>query len=159
MQQQGFTPEIFLQDATIQDQRYVEEAGKARRGRLRLLADRALRRLQQQGDGLYRAWLAQVDPSAEPNTYGVYAWSAARLFVQQAVALGGRLNRQTLIQSLAKVKDWTGNGIHAPQQVGAETSADCVAIVQRQEQRLEEGLARQVPLRTAHRHRPAEADK
>jgi ABC-type branched-subunit amino acid transport system substrate-binding protein len=132
MQQQGFTPEIFLQDATIQDQRYVEEAGKLAEGvyvysQTGLFDDFSNKEME-----LYRAWLAQVDPSAEPNTYGVYAWSAARLFVQQAVALGGRLNRQTLIQSLAKVKDWTGNGIHAPQQVGAETSADCVAIIQRQ---------------------------
>ena len=40
---------------------------------------------------LYRAWLDQVKPGATPNYFGLYAWSAARLFVEQAVALGGKL--------------------------------------------------------------------
>ncbi|SDE16893.1 ABC-type branched-chain amino acid transport system, substrate-binding protein [Nocardioides lianchengensis] len=132
MAQQGFEPQIFLQDATIHDQRYVDEAGEYADGvyvysQTGLFDDFSNKEME-----LYRAWLAQVDPDAEPNTYGVYAWSAARLFVQQAVALGGRLNRQTLVQSLAKVKDWTGNGIHAPQQVGAETTTNCVSIIRQQ---------------------------
>ncbi|WP_244930079.1 ABC transporter substrate-binding protein [Nocardioides sp. W7] len=132
MAQQGYQPEIFLQDATIHDQRYVEQAGKHAEGvyvysQTGLFDDFSNKEME-----LYRAWLAQVDPSAEPNTYGVYAWSAARLFVEQAVALGGRLNRQTLVQSLAKVKNWTGNGIHVPQQVGAESTTNCVSIIQYQ---------------------------
>lgn len=69
-------------------------------------------------------------PGAEPNIYGVYAWSAARLFVGQAVALGGKLNRQTLLQALSKVRDWTANGMHVPQDVGAKTSANCASIIQ-----------------------------
>ena len=45
MQQQGFEPEVFLQDATIYDERYVEQAGDTADGTLRLLDDRAVRRL------------------------------------------------------------------------------------------------------------------
>ena len=69
---------------------------------------------------LYRAWLDQVSPGADPNFFGMYAWSAARLFVQEAVALGGKLNRQTLVAAMSKVKNWTSNGMHAPQQVGVQ---------------------------------------
>ncbi len=41
---------------------------------------------------LYRAYLEQVSPGADPNFFGLYAWSAARLFVESAVALGGDLD-------------------------------------------------------------------
>ena len=70
---------------------------------------------------LYRSWLDQVSPGAVPNYYGLYAWSAARLFVEEAVALGGKLDRAALVAAHRKgVKDWTGNGLHVPQQVGAK---------------------------------------
>ncbi|MBC9734825.1 ABC transporter substrate-binding protein [Nocardioides marmotae] len=130
MKQQGFEPEIFLQDATVQDQRYVDEAGADGEGtyvysQTPLFDDYSVAEMK-----LYRSWLQQVDPGAQPNTYGVFAWSAARLFVEQAIALGGRLTRDALVQRMARVEDWTGNGIHVPQQVGAETTADCASIIQ-----------------------------
>lgn len=130
MKQQGYEPKIFFQDATIYDQNYVDQAGDYGDGayvytQAALFDDYSVAEMK-----LYRAWLQQIDPGAVPNIYGVYAWSATRLFVEQAVALGGKLSRQTLIQALGKVKDWTGNGIHVPQQVGAETTANCAAIIQ-----------------------------
>lgn len=130
MAQQGYEPKIFLQDATIHDQRYVEEAGEYAEGvyvynQTALFDDFSVKEME-----LYRAWLAQVDPDAVPNTYGVYAWSAARLFVQRAIALGGKLDRASLVASLKQVKDWTGNGIHVPQQVGAKTTTSCVSVIQ-----------------------------
>jgi ABC-type branched-subunit amino acid transport system substrate-binding protein len=130
MKQQGYTPKIFFQDATIYDANYVEQAGDYGNGayvytQSALFDDYSIPEMK-----LYRDWLNQVAPGAVPNIYGVYAWSATRLFVEQAVALGGKLNRQTLIQALGKVKDWTGNGIHVPQQVGAETTANCASIIQ-----------------------------
>ncbi len=79
---------------------------------------------------LYRAWLDQVKPGAVPNYFGLYAWSAARLFVERSVALGGKLNRATLVASLKGVRDWTGNGLHAPQQVGAKSTANCQSVLQ-----------------------------
>jgi hypothetical protein len=79
---------------------------------------------------LYRSWLDQVKPGAVPNYFGLYAWSAARLFVEQAVALGGKLSRASMVDALSKVKNWTGNGVHSPQQVGAKTTANCQSILQ-----------------------------
>lgn len=79
---------------------------------------------------LYRSWLNQVSPNAVPNYYGLYAWSAARLFAEQAVALGGKLSRSTMVAALRKVKNWTSNGLHAPQQVGAKVTTNCVKIIQ-----------------------------
>jgi ABC-type branched-subunit amino acid transport system substrate-binding protein len=130
MKQQGYEPKIFLQDATIEDERYVEQAGDYGNGsyvytQAALFDDYSIPEMK-----LYRSWLQQIDPGATPNIYGVYAWSATRLFVEQAVALGGKLTRQSLIQALSKVRNWTGNGIHVPQQVGAKTTANCASIIQ-----------------------------
>ena len=131
MAQQGYRPDVFLQDATIHDEGYLAQAGEYAEGvyvysQTGLFDDASNREMQ-----LYRAWLAQVDPGAQPNTYGVYAWSAARLFVEQAVRLGGRRDRESLVAAMHSVRSWTGNGIHAPQQVGAKTTTRCVSILQR----------------------------
>lgn len=130
MAQQGFEPKVFLQDATIYDERYVEEAGEVGDGsyvysQTNLFDDFSIAEMK-----LYRAWLDQVAPGATPNIYGVYAWSATRLFVEEAVKLGGKLDRKTLLAALAKVRDWTANGMHVPQDVGAKTTANCASIIQ-----------------------------
>ncbi|WP_395657376.1 ABC transporter substrate-binding protein [Nocardioides sp.] len=139
MHQQGFEPDAFVQDATIYDQNFVEQAGDNGNGvyawsTTRLFDDTSVKEMQ-----LYRAWLQQVKPGAVPNYYGLYAWSAARLFVEQAVALGGRLTRASLVDAMSKVRNWTGNGLHVPQQVGAKTTANCGSVLQ-----LNDGTWRQV---------------
>jgi ABC-type branched-subunit amino acid transport system substrate-binding protein len=128
MQQQGMDA-LFMQDSTAYDQGYIDQAGSLADGMFVYstteLFDANIPEMK-----LYRAWLDQVSPGANPNFFGLYAWSATRLFVQEAVALGGKLNRQTLLSAISKVKDWTSNGIHAPQQVGAKTTAECYKIFQ-----------------------------
>ncbi|MDF1604924.1 ABC transporter substrate-binding protein [Nocardioides sp. YIM 152315] len=130
MQQQGYRPDAFVQDATIYDQRFVEEAGELGNGvytwsTTKLFDDFSVKEM-----ALYRSWLDQVKPGAIPNFFGLYAWSAARLFVEQAVGLGGKLTRETLVSAMAGVEDWTGNGLHVPQQVGAKTTANCGSVLQ-----------------------------
>lgn len=130
MKQQGFEPDVFIQDSTIYDSRFVEEAGSNADGvyaftSTKLFDDTSVKEMQ-----LYRAWLQQVKPGAVPNFYGLYAWSAARLFVEKAVGLGGKLTRASMVGALKGVKGWTGNGLHVPQQVGARATANCVAIIQ-----------------------------
>jgi ABC-type branched-subunit amino acid transport system substrate-binding protein len=130
MKQQGFKPEVFVQDSTIYDQRFVDEAGGNADGVFAYSTtarfdDFSIKEMQ-----LYRAWLDQVKPGAVPNYFGLYAWSAARLFVERAVALGGKLTRASLVEALKGVKDWTGNGLHVPQQVGAKNTANCTSVLQ-----------------------------
>ena len=115
MAQQSFKPKVYLQDATIQDQGYIDQSGSLGEGSY-VYSTTKLFDSNNAEMKLYRSWLNQVSPGADPNFYGVYAWSAARLFVQQATALGGGLTRESLVQSLKGVKDWTSNGLHSPQQ-------------------------------------------
>jgi ABC-type branched-subunit amino acid transport system substrate-binding protein len=135
MQQQGFKPDVFLQDSTVYDPRYVETGGDAVEGTWVMINivpfEEAARSREMQ---LYQAWLQQVKPGATPDFFGVYAWSAARLFVEQAIALGGDLTRARLVERVRRVDDWTGNGIHSPQGVGPGRTSECWAIV-----RLEKG--------------------
>ena len=129
MAQQGFEPKVYLQDATIQDQGYIDQAGSLGEGSY-VYSTTELFDSNNAEMKLYRSWLNQVSPGADPNFYGVYAWSAARLFVQQATALGGKLTRESLVQSLKGVKGWTANGLHAPQTIGSKATTPCVRIVQ-----------------------------
>lgn len=130
MDQQGFDPEVFLQDATIYDENYVEQAGSLGDGTFVYSSTAMFDDMRNKEMALYRSWLAQVSPGAIPNYYGLYAWSAARLFVQEAVKLGGKLDRASLVKAFSGVKDWTSNGLHVPQQVGARTTYNCAQIIQ-----------------------------
>ena len=130
MKQQGFKPDIYLQDATIYDKKYVEQAGDVAEGSYvysstALFDDTSNKEMQ-----LYRAWLEQVSPGADPNFFGLYSWSATRLFLQTALELGGDLDRASMVQSLGKVSNWTGNGLHGPQTVGGKATGKCLKIIQ-----------------------------
>jgi ABC-type branched-subunit amino acid transport system substrate-binding protein len=126
MQQQSFTPDLFLIDPTVYNPEYVASGGSAAEGTTTFLSivpfeeSSSTQELQ-----LYTDWLHQVKPSATPDFFGVYAWSAARLFVEQAAALGGSLDRASFVAALKKVDDWTDHGLHSPQHVGTKHVGEC----------------------------------
>ncbi len=126
MQEQGFKPEVFVLDPTGYDPRYVQSGGAAVEG-TRIFINIAMFEEARSNTemALYQQWLQQVKPGATPTFFGVFSWSAARLFVEQSIALGGRLSRQTLVDSVKRVDTWTSNGIHSPQHVGSKETGDC----------------------------------
>ncbi|WP_323791462.1 ABC transporter substrate-binding protein [Nocardioides sp.] len=130
MKQQGFEPEIYLQDSTIYDARYVEQAGDVAEGSYAYSSTALFDDTSNPEMKLYRAWLEQVSPGADPNFFGAYAWSAARLFLDTALELGGDLTRPAMIGKVAKVNNWTGNGLHGPQGVGPKQTGKCLKIIQ-----------------------------
>lgn len=73
----------------------------------------------------YLTYLRKVHPGASPSVDGLFAWSAARLFVERAQALGGRLSRANLVASVAAVHSWTDHGAHASQNVGSKVVGTC----------------------------------
>jgi hypothetical protein len=71
---------------------------------------------------LFQTWFARVNPGKPMNLYALFAWAQARLF-ERAVQQGGRtLSRDTLLASLAKIKDFDANGVVAPADPGSRTS-------------------------------------
>ena len=93
------------------------------------------------------SWLQQVRPGADPTFFGVFAWSAARLFVEKAIALGGGLNRAALIGALKATEKWTANGIHAPQNVGTQAHRRLLALHPAQRRQVVRRRRHQVPVR------------
>jgi ABC-type branched-subunit amino acid transport system substrate-binding protein len=126
MQQQGFKPDAFVLDPTGYDPRYVESGGDAVEGTKIFINFTPFEETSSNKElQLYQAWLQQVKPGATPTFFGLFSWSAARLFVEQSIALGGKLSRDSLVQAVRKVDNWTSNGLHSPQHVGSKQTGDC----------------------------------
>ncbi len=125
MQSGDFKPQVRHFDQTTDDPGYLKSGGSAVEGNITSLTYKPLYESQPELN-LYKQWLQQVAPGESPNAFGMYGWSASKLFVEQALALGGKLTRASLVASLTKVKGWTGGGMHGPMDVGGKHTADCV---------------------------------
>jgi ABC-type branched-subunit amino acid transport system substrate-binding protein len=129
MQQQNFHPEFVL-DPEFYDPAFVQQGGSAVNG-VHIWANQLP--FEQVGQSpemqTYETWLQRVSPGATPNYFGLFAWAAGRLFVQEALALGGNLTRANLVQALRGVDNYTGNGLFGPQHVGAKITASCYGFI------------------------------
>jgi ABC-type branched-subunit amino acid transport system substrate-binding protein len=129
MQGAGFRPDAFVLDPTAYNPDFLS-GGSAVEGALVFLDFLPFEEgASNQEMRLYEQWLQQVSPGAAPTYFGLFAWSAARLFTEQAQALGGRLTRSALVARLRAVDDWTDHGLHAPQPVGPKRNSSCWRFV------------------------------
>ncbi len=130
-QQVGYEPDIYLRDPTDYIPDFVSSGGDAVDGTVVFMNfvpfEEAGTNKEMQ---LYLSWLQQASPGASPTFFGVFSWSAARLFVEKSVALGGKLSRSTLVDALRKTDNWTANGMTAPQHVGTKRTSDCWRFLQ-----------------------------
>lgn len=130
MQQGSFKPDVFLLDPTAYDPLFTQ-AGSAVDGSIIFIDFTPFEEASSNSElRLYEQWLHEVAPSSSPSYFGLFAWSAARLFVEQASALGGRLSRSTLLDGVRQVHVWTSNGLHAPQDVGGKVNGSCWRFLQ-----------------------------
>ncbi len=74
---------------------------------------------------LYRQWLAQVAPGKKPDFFGLYAWSAGRLFQEVATKVGPNLTRKAFLSEIAKVAEWDSHGLHGPHLTGQKLTGPC----------------------------------
>jgi ABC-type branched-subunit amino acid transport system substrate-binding protein len=131
MKQQGFKPDLFMLDPTAYTRDFVESGGDAVEGATLFINFTPFEEVKRNKElQLYMSWLQQVKPGAEPSFFGLFSWSAARLFVERATALGGKLSRPALLASVAKVDGWTANGMHSPQHVGPRRTGECWRFIQ-----------------------------
>ena len=80
---------------------------------------------------LYLNWLQRTSGGA-PTFYGVYAWSAAALFTEIAVELGGQLSRSAVIAKLRGIHGWTNHGMTPPNDVAGKRTPNCLTVMQYQ---------------------------
>lgn len=129
MQQQNYKPDFFVVLPTQYNQDYIDQGGAAVEGSYIQLAHQPFGSPNPEMQ-LYQQWLQQATPGAEPSTTGLYAWSAARLFVEKAIALGGDLTRSSLVAAVAKERAWDANGLHVVQDIGGKVTGECQVIIQ-----------------------------
>jgi ABC-type branched-subunit amino acid transport system substrate-binding protein len=127
MQSAGYHPDVFLADG-VYGTDYARLAGAAGEGTVAAIDSLPLDSSQAQVR-LYRTWLAKVVPGAAPTREGLFAWSAAALFTKEAISLGAKLSRRTLVGRLRTVSGWTGGGMHVPMAVGAKHVSPCVRLL------------------------------
>jgi ABC-type branched-subunit amino acid transport system substrate-binding protein len=126
MAQSGYEPKVYFRDPTDYNPTYVEQAGDAADGTVVAVNFVPFEEASSSKEmELYLSWLKQANPSATPDFFGVYAWSAARLFVELASGLGGKLTRSTMVEAIGRTNNWTANGLTSPQPVGREHVGDC----------------------------------
>jgi ABC-type branched-subunit amino acid transport system substrate-binding protein len=130
-QQVGYKPDLYLRDPTDYIPDFVSSGGSAVDGTVVFLNFVPFEEAGSNDEmQLYLSWLQQVSPGADPSFFGVFSWSAARLFAEKAAALGGSLSRSTLVDALKKTDSWTANGMTAPQHVGSKRTGDCWRFIQ-----------------------------
>lgn len=131
MKAADFTPKVYLLDPSAYNKDYPAQAGSDAKGTDVYLNFVPFEDAKSSPEmELYLSYLQQVDPGAEPGFFGVFAWSAARLFVQEAIKLGGKLTRASLVSAIRGVDNWTSNGLTAPQHVGSKTISPCWRFLQ-----------------------------
>ncbi|MGA8258242.1 MAG: ABC transporter substrate-binding protein [Nocardioides sp.] len=131
MQQQSFKPVVFMNDPSVYKPAYASAGGTAVEGSVVFTSLTPFEEADRNPElRLYTSWLDQVRPGVEPTFFGAYAWSAARLFVEQAAALGGRLDRESLVSAVRRVDGWTSQGMHAPQRVGIKRVGECNRFIE-----------------------------
>lgn len=131
MKQQNYKPQVLMFDPTAYTRDLLSSGGAAVEGATVFLNFAPFEEAGKNPElATYLKWLNQVKPGAEPTFFGVFAWSAARLFVEQSIALGGKLNRASLLASVGKVTNWTANNLHSRQYVGPRRTGDGWRFIQ-----------------------------
>jgi len=131
MRSADFHPKVYLIDPSAYNEEYTKVVGAAGVGTTVYLNFVPFEEAASNPEmTLYIRYLQQVAPGAKPTFFGLFAWSATRLFVEQATKLGGKLSRPALISAVRRVDNWTSHGAHAPQHVGSKKIADCWRFIQ-----------------------------
>ncbi|WP_372736539.1 ABC transporter substrate-binding protein, partial [Nocardioides sp.] len=131
MEQQGYTPKLYMRDPTDYNPDYVTTGGSAVEGTviyMNFVPFEEAKSNQQMAT--YLGYLQQVKPGATPTFFGVFSWSAAQLFTERAKALGGNLSRATLVDAVKKVHTWDNSRMHSPQHPGTKHANECLRFIQ-----------------------------
>ncbi len=92
MQSANFKPDVMFFDPTVYDAGFVKSGGSAVEGAITFTNFTPFEESQPELN-LYKQWLQQVAPGAAPTFFGLFAWSATKLFVEKSLSLGGKLTR------------------------------------------------------------------
>ncbi|WP_232679340.1 ABC transporter substrate-binding protein [Nocardioides sp. R-C-SC26] len=127
-QQQSWKPEVLIVTQTQYTDEFVELGGSAINGTYLALAHPLFTTPGNKEMANYLGWLNQTRPGSGPTSFGVFSWSAARLFTTLASELRENLTRENLLAAIKKQRKWTGLGMHPPMDVGGKQTYTCATI-------------------------------
>ncbi|MCW2785541.1 MAG: hypothetical protein JWP74_2058, partial [Marmoricola sp.] len=128
LQSADYHPQVLLFDPSAYDNNFLKTGGSAVEGAFMFINFLPLNTNQPELN-LYKQWLGQVAPGADATFFGEFAWSAAKLFTEKAIALGGKLTRASLVAQIKGVHNWNGGGMHGPMDVGGKHSPSCIRFM------------------------------
>jgi hypothetical protein len=129
MQSGGFKPTVLMYDPSVYEPGFLKQGGTAVEDAKFFVNFTPLNESQTELN-LYKKWLGQANPGAAPTFFGLFAWSASKLFVEKALALGGQLTRPALAAAFKATNGWTADGLHSGMSVGAKHPPVCVRWMQ-----------------------------
>ena len=154
MQQQGFEPKVFLQDATIYDARYVEQAGEDGDGSYVYMTNQMFERTNIPEMALYQSLAAagEARRDARPSsasTPGPRPGCSSRRRSRSAASSTAR----PWSRRCARSTSWTATGCTSPCTWAPRTTAECTMIIQLNGGKWSQKSPGQVHLRPAPQRR------
>jgi hypothetical protein len=123
--QQNFVPEVRDWDSVAYDPDYLKEK-EVVEGSLIFINTSMFEEAGSNPEmKLYMDWLQRASPGAVPDFFGIYTWSAYRLFQKLATQIGPDLTREKVLAALKATSEWGANGLHAPHRIGAKRLSTC----------------------------------
>ena len=77
---------------------------------------------------LYQQWMQKTHPGDAYELYSMYAWAAARLFVQAVKAAGPKLTREGLLTALRKTGKYDSNKLILPGEPALKKPSNCYVL-------------------------------
>lgn len=77
---------------------------------------------------LFQQWMQRVHPEAPIDLFGMYGWSAAKLFAERIKAAGPKLTRKAFLSSIRGVHQWSADGLLAQSDVAGKQPGHCYVL-------------------------------
>ncbi|MCZ7537027.1 MAG: ABC transporter substrate-binding protein [Acidimicrobiia bacterium] len=74
--------------------------------------------------------MAEYEPGGKVAYLGVMGFSGWLLFAKSATECGADLTRDCLWEKVQAVTDWSGAGLHAPQDLASRTASGCFMVIE-----------------------------
>ncbi len=131
MQQQKFFPKVRDWDSVAYNPQYLETDPQSVEGSFVFINTAMIEEAASNPEmKLYTTWLQRAAPGAVPDYFGIYAWSAYRLFQKLATDIGPNITRPKLMSALKATATWNDYGMHGPMQTGAKKPTVCTLYMQ-----------------------------
>ncbi len=131
MAQADWFPKVRVWDSVAYSPNYLIQGGAAVEGSLVFLNTALFEEANNNAEmQLYQSWLQRTSPGAKPDYFGIYAWSAGRLFQELATKIGPTLTRKALFTQLKATHSWNGHGLHTAHDIGNKREGNCTLYVE-----------------------------